>query len=303
MRGFVGFTKRNLLIYFKDIHAVIFSLLTSIIVFVLYLLFLKGGFVSAIENVATGLEDFVSEQDIEMLVSAILLVGIIGSALITVPYSCLTTVIKDRETKIDFDISATPMKRWQIILAYLLSAIISSFLVTAIILTAGLMIISQMGDINLAAVELVELYGVVLLGCVSSTALFMCMALFFNSSSASSAFFGMLSAASGFVIGAYIPLSQFSERVQTICNIFPATQITVLIRNKMMNGILGSINEGIGGVDEGAFVTGIKEAFNFDAKIMGNVLEVPKMYAYITAVFAMSVIVMVVTFQRTYKKR
>ena len=37
MKDFLGFTRRNLIIYFKDILAIFFSLLTSIIVFVLYL--------------------------------------------------------------------------------------------------------------------------------------------------------------------------------------------------------------------------------------------------------------------------
>ena len=59
MKGFIGFTKRNLLIYFKDKQAILFSLLTSIIVFVLYLLFLKGSFVDAIESAMQGLEDVV----------------------------------------------------------------------------------------------------------------------------------------------------------------------------------------------------------------------------------------------------
>ena len=42
MNKFIGLTKRNLLIFFKDKQSVIFSLMTSIIVFVLYLLFLRG---------------------------------------------------------------------------------------------------------------------------------------------------------------------------------------------------------------------------------------------------------------------
>ena len=50
MRGFIGLTKRNLLMYFKDIQSVIFSLLTSIIVFMLYMLFLKSSFIDAIEG-------------------------------------------------------------------------------------------------------------------------------------------------------------------------------------------------------------------------------------------------------------
>lgn len=48
MNKFIGLTKRNLLIFFKDKQSVIFSLMTSIIVFVLYLLFLRGTFVDAI---------------------------------------------------------------------------------------------------------------------------------------------------------------------------------------------------------------------------------------------------------------
>lgn len=82
MTGFIGLTKRNLLLYFKDIPAVIFSLLTSIIVFVLYLIFLKGTFVDSIESSMTGLEAFIKSEDVNTLVSTILLVGILGSALV-----------------------------------------------------------------------------------------------------------------------------------------------------------------------------------------------------------------------------
>ena len=141
MRDFYGFTKRNLLIYFKDVQAIIFSLLTSIIVFALYLLFLKGTFVDAIDSAMMGLENIINPDDVEMLVSGILLVGIIGSAMITVPYTCLQTIVRDRETKTSDDICATPMKRWKIILSYFTASVISSFIVTGIIFTVGITVI------------------------------------------------------------------------------------------------------------------------------------------------------------------
>lgn len=303
MRGFIGLTKRNLLIYFKDIPSVIFSLLTSIIVFVLYLIFLKGTFVDAIEECMNGLEPFINDQDVDVLVSEILLVGIMGSALITVPYSCLSTLIRDKENKIDYDISATPIKRWQIIVSYFTSAVISSFIVTGAIMTVGLIALSRMGDINMSAIEIFSTYGIVLLGSISSTALFLILAMFFKSYSASSAFFGILSAASGFVIGAYIPLSSFSDNVKTICNLFPATHITVLLRNKLMQGALDNIDKSIGGLDNGAFVEGIKEAFSFKALIMGRTLSTSDMYIYIFAALVMSIVVMIITYSKTYKRR
>ena len=85
MNKFIGLTKRNLLIFFKDKQSVIFSLMTSIIVFVLYLLFLRGTFVDAIQSAmqeAPGLADLVQDKDVEMYANLTLLVGILGSALI-----------------------------------------------------------------------------------------------------------------------------------------------------------------------------------------------------------------------------
>ena len=67
MNKFIGLTKRNLLIFFKDKQSVIFSLMTSIIVFVLYLLFLRGTFVDAIQSAmkeAPGLADLVQDKDV-----------------------------------------------------------------------------------------------------------------------------------------------------------------------------------------------------------------------------------------------
>lgn len=303
MRGFIGLTKRNLLIYFKDIFAVIFSLLTSIIVFVLYLVFLKGSFVNGINGAMGQLENIISSKDVDIMVSLILLVGIVGSAMITVPYSCLQTVIRDRENKIDYDISATPIRRWSIILSYFMSAVISAFLVTSVVLTVGLVLISRSGDINIDAITVAGTYGIVLLGCLSSTALFLIMILFFKTSASSSAFFGILSAASGFVIGAYIPLSEFTEGVQTFCNLFPATQITVLLRNNLLNGILDKVNTGLGGIDQGAFVNSIKDNFNFEVNLFGNGVSRNATYGYVLAVFAASIVVLVFVYSKTYKRR
>lgn len=302
MTGFIGLTKRNLLLYFKDLGAIIYSLLTSIIVFALYLIFLKQTFIDSIDENSVGLEAFISDNDVELLVSALLLVGVVGSALITVAFSCLTTVIKDREHKIDYDISATPIKRWQIILSYFCASTISTFIITAIILTVGLVILSSIGDINMTTSDIVITYLYDLLGSLSSTAIFMIIALFFKSTSVSGAFFGLLSAASGFIIGAYIPLSSFSKSVQTICNLFPATHITLLLRSKIMGGVLANIDSNIGGVDNGLFIKNIRDCFGFNAKLFGNTLAYQEMISYISILFAISLVIMIITYNKTYKR-
>lgn len=304
MRKFLGLTKRNLLIYFKDIQSVLFSMLTSIIVFVLYLLFLKGTFVDAINSSMQGLEEFVKTGDINMLANGLLLTGILGSAMITVPYNCLSTIVKDRENRIDYDISATPIKRWQIILSYFTASTVSAFVMSSIILTVGIAILSgQDGQLYLTIKNIAFLYGITLLGAISATAFFMLVVLFFKSSSASGAFFGILSAAAGFVIGAYIPISQFSEGIQTFCNLFPASGITVLFRNALLDGLLSNINETIDGIDQGLFVESIKEFFTFRENVFGYVMSIKETVCYIIVFALFCIFVMVLVYPRIYQRK
>ena len=305
MRGFLGLTKRNLLLFFKDKQSIIFSLLTSMIVLALYLLFLKDTFVNAMDsaiNQFPGLSSLIDKNDKDMFANLILLTGILGSAMITVPYNCLITLVKDRENKVDYDILATPLKRGQIIFSYFVSAALSSAILTSMILAIGLGVIGMQGDIYLGTSEIVKAFGAVTLGYISATSIFMIVVLFFKSVSASGAFFGMLSAASGFIIGAYIPISQFSESVQTVCNIFPASQITIVLRNVLINGLLEHMNISLAGVDQGMFVTVIKELFSFKARIFGGYLDMTQMLGYITLSILVCIVIQIIVYSKTYKK-
>ena len=306
MKMYLGLAQRNILIYFKDRQAILFSLLTSIIVFVLYLLFLRNTFVEAINQALADMpviREFVQDQDLEMFTNTKLLVGIIGSAVITIPFSCLRTVTSDRENRIDQDMLATPVRRWQIVLAYFTASALCAILMTAVILTAGLLILQMNGSLYLNAGSLLRAYAVTALGCLSSTALFMNIVLLFRSGSAASAFFGILSAVSGFIIGAYIPISQFSGRVQTVCNLFPASHITILLRNALLNGVLGHIDGSIGGLDGGAFTQTIRDAFTFRASMFGTALDPSGMLIYVAALLVLSVSVMICIYSRNYQRK
>ena len=305
MMGILGLIKRNLLLFFKDWQSILFSLLTSIIVLVLYLLFLKGTFVSAIQSAMEqypGLASMVLQKDIDMFTNLFLLSGILGSAMISVPFSCITVLVKDRANKVDYDILATPMKRGQIIFAYFVSAVLTSTLLTDIILAVGLIGIRMQGNMYLNISQVVKAFSIVALGSISASAIFMIVVLFFKTVSACEAFFGILSAASGFVIGAYIPISQFSNEVQTVCNLFPASQITIMLRNILLNGLLDHINTSLQGVDQGMFVLSLKEYFTFQAKLFKGYLDMNKMLEYILGVILFCIVAQIMIYSGSYKK-
>ena len=305
MRGILGFIKRNVLLFFKDWQSILFSLLTSIIVLVLYLLFLKGTFVSAIQRAMEqypGLASMVLQKDIDMFANLFLLSGILGSAMISVPFSCITVLVKDRANKVDYDILSTPLKREQIIFAYFVSAVLTSTLLTDIILAVGLIGIRMQGNMYLNISQVVKAFSVVALGSISASAIFMIVVLFFKTVSACEAFFGILSAASGFVIGAYIPISQFSNEIQTVCNLFPASQITIMLRNILLNGLLEHINTSLQGVDQGMFVLSLKEYFSFQAKLFNGYLDMNKMLGYILGVILLCIVAQIMIYSVSYKK-
>ena len=305
MRGILGLIKRNVLLFFKDWQSILFSLLTSIIVLVLYLLFLKGTFVSAIQRAMEqypGLASMVPQKDIAMFANLFLLSGILGSAMISVPFSCITVVVKDRANKVDYDILSTPLKRGQIIFAYFVSAVLTSILLNSIILAVGLIGIRMQGNMYLNISQVIKAFSIVALGSISASAIFMIVVLFFKTVSACEAFFGILSAASGFVIGAYIPISQFSNEVQTVCNLFPASQITIMLRNILLNGLLEHVNTSLAGMDQGMFVLSLKEYFTFQAKLFKGYLDMNKMLGYILGVILLCIVAQIMIYSVSYKK-
>lgn len=192
---------------------------------------------------------------------------------------------------------------WQIVLSYYLSAMISTFLMSVLISLMGIIVLSIKGDLFLGGVGIIKLIAIDFLGSLSSTSLFMIIIMFFDSTSASGAFFGLLSAAAGFVIGAYIPISQFSEGIQQVCYSFPATGITALYKNVLMSGILDNINETIGGLDNGMFVDGIREGFSLETKMFGKTMSASDNVLYICGVMVVCVIAMILIYPKVYKRK
>lgn len=305
MRKFWGLTKRNLLVFFKDKTMVFFSMLTPLIIFFLYLLFLKGTYLDSLESSAETLIDagLISTTDLSSLANGLLLTVIMGSALITIPYNCLITLVNDRFSGIDVDITATPVSRLQIILSYFAASAISATIMTSVIMGGGLIVLQCTNPTFLTIKSILTLFGIVIIGAISATAIFMVFMLFLKSSSASGAFLGILSAGCGFVIGAYMPISSFSGAIQNFCHIFPATGITILIRRFLLSDLLTHVDAGLHGLDGGLFTSSVKDYFTFQTKLFGHVLTLQETLIYVMMVTVGFLILIGVIYPKIYKRK
>ena len=303
LNTYKGMTARNIKVYMKDRMAIILSMLTQIIVLGLYLMFLKDSYVDSIKMFLTEVEHLVTDKDIEAVVNAWLIAGVIGTSVVTVALNSLTVMVSDKQEKIDFDYNATPAKPFVVVLSYFSGAVISTFLISSVLLTAGFIFLAINGTFFYTLTDILMIYGLVLLGSVSGTIVLMLFTSFFKKNSTLSSFGIMISAAIGFVIGAYIPVSQFGDSVQTVVNLVPGSHIAGLMRNVLMTPAIDNINTALGGIDNGAFAESANEMFALNLNIFENNAGADFMLIYSVAVIAVFFILNLVFYKFSSKRK
>ncbi|MBQ2093622.1 MAG: hypothetical protein II190_03460, partial [Ruminococcus sp.] len=226
LRAFRGMTVRNIKVYAKDKLAIILSILTQIIVLMLFLLFIKNVYVNGINETLGELKNMLESKDINALVNSWLISGVIGTAVVTVALNTLSVMVHDKVEKIDYDYTAASVKGRTVVLSYFSGAVISTIIISSILLTAGLVFIAVTSGFFYAFADILKIYALVILGSISSTLVLMVFTSFFKKASTLSSFGILVSASIGFVVGAYMPVTEFSEQIQTAVNLVPGSQIT-----------------------------------------------------------------------------
>lgn len=296
---YVGMTRRNVLVYYKDKMAVLFSLLTPIIVLGLYILFLKDSYTSGLGE----LKKIVTADDIDAVINNWLIAGVLGTAVVTVALNSFSTMVSDRENKIDYDYKSTPAKNSCAVLSYLTAAVINTFVMCSIILTVSIVALSMSDMYFGTAIDILETYGIVALGSISSSLILMFCASFIKKSSTLSSFGTIIATAVGFVIGAYVPVSQFDEPVQNALNLVPGSQIAGMLRQKIMGPAINSITDGLTGSAKTIVTDNINAAFSVDLKIFGDYRQMDFMVIYSFAAVALFLVLNLIVFRFNSKNK
>ena len=101
---------------------------------------------------------------------------------------------------------------------------------------------------------------------------------FLSSQGQISAVGSIVSAGYGFICGAYMPISQFSEGLQKFIAFLPGTYGTSLLRNHSLNGVLAEM-ESIG-IPEKA-IDGVKDAIDCNIYFFDDKVPINVMYLYL----------------------
>lgn len=239
MTGLGNLVRRNTKLFFKDHGMLISSLITPIIMLVLYATFLANvyhnSFVSSLDGAIE-----VSEKLIDATVGGELFSSLLAVSCVTVSFCCNMIMVRDKVTGARRDLTVTPVKRSTMALSYYISTLFSTIVVSLIAMGACLLYLANTGwylsvtDILLIVLDvfLLTMFGTALSSIINS---------FLTTEGQIAAVSTTVSAGYGFICGAYMPISQFGSGLQKVLSFLPGTYGTSLIRNHAMRGVFAEM--------------------------------------------------------------
>ncbi len=276
--------KRNTKLFFKDKGMFLTSLITPAILLVLYATFLsevyKDSFMMALP---TGLS--FAEELIDGCVAAQLMSSILSVSCVTVAFCSNMLMVQDRANGSIKDITISPVKSSTLALGYYFATLITT-LVICFTATAICLIYVWYVGWYLAFSDVLLLILDVFLLVMFGTALSSVIGFFLSSQGQISAVGTIISSCYGFICGAYMPISQFSEGLQKVVMLLPGTYGTSLVRNHSMQGVFAEM-ESAGFPREA--VDAMRGTVDCNISFFGNDVSIGAMYAVLGGTVALLV--------------
>lgn len=272
MIGLSALIKRNSKLFFKDKGMFFTSLITPLILLVLYATFLaklyRDTFASSFSTItldATILDGAVGAQ----LVSSLLAVSCV-----TVAFSSNLLMVQDKITGARHDMTVTPVKHSTLALGYFISSALVTLIVCFTALAVCLVYLAIVGW-YLSFADVCFLCLDVLLLTLFGTALSSLIHYPLSTNGQASAVGTIVSAGYGFICGAYMPISNFGEGLQKVLSFLPGTYGASLFRNHALRGALNEMEKQ--GVPTAA-VDEMRDALDCQIRFFGEKVSVPIMY-------------------------
>ena len=291
--------KRNLKLYFKDKGLFFSSLITPIILLVLYATFLakvyKDSFMS---NIPDGV--IIDEKIINGVVSGQLISSLLAVSCVTVAFCSNMIMITDKADERIYDLVITPTKKSKLSLSYFFSSTIATLIITLTTLAVGMIYMATQG-FYMSGLDVFKTIIDVILLTLFGTSISCCLNHFCKTNGAASAIGTLVSSIYGFICGAYMPLSQFGKGLQNILSLLPGTYGTSLIKNHMLDGALKEL--GNAGASQ-QLIDGISKSVDARYYFFDNLVsEGTKYTVLITSIVIFTIIFVILNLAQNKKRK
>lgn len=218
---------RVLKIYFRDRTAVFFSLLSSLIMIGLYILFLGKVYSGNISGVPQA----------RLLMDEWIMAGILATTSVTTTLAAFNIMVDDVKS-IQKDWVLAPVRRHVITGGYLIAAFLIGWILSLLSLVFAMFYLRLFGGDGYSLVTWLQIIGALTLIVLTNASMTFCFASFFKSRRAFSTAQSILATLIGFLAGIYIPVGMLPNTIQWLVSLFPTTHGVALLRQIMMDAHL-----------------------------------------------------------------
>lgn len=295
MTGLGQLIRRNSKLFFRDKGMFFPSLITPVILLVLYATFLarvyRDSFLSALP------EGFaVDGAIIDATVAGQLISSLLAVSCVTVAFCSNLLMVQDRVSGARHDLTVSPVRSSTLAIGYFCSSVLATLVVNLTAMAACMIYLLIADCWYLTLANVLGLLADVILLTLFGVALSSCIHVFLSTSGQGSAVGTIVSSGYGFICGAYMPISNFSEGLQNTLSLLPGTYGTSLVRNHAMSGAFSEMSRA-GFPPE--VVDGIRRSLDCSPECFGHTVSVGGMYGILGG----SVILLVAAYVLIHKVR
>ena len=300
MRTFLALTKRHIKVFFKDKGLFFSSLITPIILLILYATFLAKVYKDSFIQGLGGFE--IDEKLIDGTVAAQLFSSLLAVSCVTVAFCSNIIMIQDKNDGIKSDFIVSPVRKSTMGLSYFAASLLSTLIVSFTATIACFIYILIKGCWYMSFADVMLIIADVVLLTTFGTALSSIVNVFLTTNGQASAVGTIVSAGYGFLCGAYMPISSFGSGLQNVLMFLPGTYGTSLIRNHALKGVFAEM-ESVGFPPE--TMNGIKASIDCRLSFFGTNVEQWVMYLVLigSVVLLIGIYVLLNVLKRNAKRK
>lgn len=289
MTGLGALIKRDTKLFFKDKGMFFTSLITPIILLVLFVTFLGNVYEESFTmNLPEGMA--IPEKLIRGTVGGQLISSLLAVCCVTVAFCSNMLMVQDKLSGARGDLTITPVRSSAMALGYFISTALTTLIICLVATGVGFAYLAVQGWFLSTADMLLILLDVTLLT-LFGTALSSIINFFLSSQGQISAVGTIVSAGYGFICGAYMPISQFGEGLRSVLSYLPGTYGTSLIRNHCLRGAYEEMSS-LGFPNQ--VIEGIKDSIDCNIYFGGQKVELGSMYIILAGSVAVLITVYVI---------
>lgn len=296
MKKFFNLTARNVKVFFSDKSMFFASLITPMILLILYVTFLGRVFQNSLDQDALGVA--LPDSVINAVVNGQILACLLAVCSVTVAFSSNLLMVNDKITGSTKDIDVSPVKSHTKSLAYFAATFISTIIINLVALVLCLIYIRTQNCWYYELKDVLLLFGDVILLSFFGTALASVVNFGLKTQGQLSAVANIVSAGYGFICGAYMPISNFSALLRDSIMFLPSTYFMSLIKNHALTAPFQEMAK-----DEipSQAIDAVKTALDYKMSFFSHEVSLNAMY--LIAITSITVLIAIFVLQNKLKKQ